>query len=114
MAFSSSGPVSDTGASLSGLFPTLIFVQGNEQRTINLDHSPYSGGRKIDRDLVIAGPRVSRDHALIGSENGAFYLVDQGSKHGSFVSGERVQRQKLERNDRLEFGVRDVAYVIFH
>ena len=112
MGFSSSG--SDSGGSSSGLFPSLIFVQGNEQRTINLDHSPYSVGRKVDKDLVIADPRVSRDHALIVSENGAFFVVDQGSKHGTFVNGERVQRQKLERNDRLEFGVRDVAYVIFH
>jgi sigma-B regulation protein RsbU (phosphoserine phosphatase) len=92
----------------------LILVQGNDQRTINLDHSPYTVGRKVDKDLVIADPRVSRDHALIVSENGGFYVVDQGSKHGTFVNGERVQRQKLERNDRLEFGVRDVAYVIFH
>ncbi len=114
MAFSSSGSGSDSGGSSSGLFPTLIFVQGNEQRTINLDHSPYSVGRKVDKDLVIADPRVSRDHALIVSENGVFFVVDQGSKHGTFVNGERVQRQKLERNDRLEFGVRDVAYVIFH
>jgi len=114
MAFSSSGSGSDSGGSSSGLFPTLIFVQGNEQRTINLDHSPYSVGRKVDKDLVIADPRVSRDHALIVSENGAFFVNDQGSKHGTFVNGERVQRQKLERNDRLEFGVRDVAYVIFH
>jgi sigma-B regulation protein RsbU (phosphoserine phosphatase) len=114
MAFSSSGSGSDSGGSSSGLFPTLIFVQGNEQRTINLDHSPYSVGRKVDKDLVIADPRVSRDHALIVSENGAFFVVDQGSKHGTFVNGERIQRQKLERNDRLEFGVRDVAYVIFH
>jgi serine phosphatase RsbU (regulator of sigma subunit) len=114
MAFSSSGSGSDSGGSSSGLFPSLIFVQGNEQRTINLDHSPYSVGRKVDKDLVIADPRVSRDHALIVSENGTFFLVDQGSKHGTFVNGERVQRQKLERNDRLEFGVRDVAYVIFH
>jgi phosphoserine phosphatase RsbU/P len=114
MAFSSSASASDSGTSSSGLFPTLIFVQGNEQRTINLDHSPYSVGRKVDKDLVIADPRVSRDHALIVSENGCFYVVDQGSKHGTFVNGERVQRHKLERNDRLEFGVRDVAYVIFH
>ncbi len=114
MGFSSSGSGSDSGGSSSGLFPTLIFVQGNEQRTINLDHSPYSVGRKVDKDLVIADPRVSRDHALVVSENGAFFVVDQGSKHGTFVNGERVQRQKLERNDRLEFGVRDVAYVIFH
>ncbi len=114
MTFSSSGSGSDSGGSSSGLFPTLIFVQGNEQRTINLDHSPYSVGRKVDKDLVIADPRVSRDHALVVSENGVFFVVDQGSKHGTFVNGERVQRQKLERNDRLEFGVRDVAYVIFH
>ncbi|MGD0181575.1 MAG: SpoIIE family protein phosphatase [Terriglobales bacterium] len=105
------GPSSGTG---SGIFPTLVFVQGNEQRVINLDHSPFTVGRKVDKDLVIADPRVSRDHALIVSENGAFSVVDQGSKHGTFVNGERVERKILERNDRLEFGVREVAYVIFN
>jgi sigma-B regulation protein RsbU (phosphoserine phosphatase) len=105
------GPPSGTG---SGVFPTLVFVQGNEQRVINLDHSPFGVGRKADKDLVIADPRVSRDHALIVSENGVFSVVDQGSKHGTFVNGERVERKTLERNDRLEFGVREVAYVIFN
>jgi len=100
--------------SSSGVFPTLVFVQGNEQRIINLDHSPFSVGRKVDKDLVIADPRVSRDHAVIVSENGEFSVVDQGSKHGTFVNGEKVTRKALERNDRLEFGVRDVAYVIFN
>jgi phosphoserine phosphatase RsbU/P len=71
-------------------------------------------GRKVDKDLVIADPRVSRDHAQIVLESGEFFLVDQGSKHGTFVNGERVQRQKLERNDRMEFGARDAAYVIFN
>ena len=98
----------------SGVFPSLVFVQGNEQRVISLNHSPFSVGRKVDKDLVIADPRVSRDHALIVSENGQFHVVDQGSKHGTFVNGERVQRKTLERNDRLEFGVREVTYVIFN
>lgn len=98
----------------SGVFPALIVVQGNEQRTVNLDHSPFTVGRKVDKDLVIADPRVSRDHALIVAESGQFCVVDQGSKHGTFVNGERVERKMLERNDRLEFGVRDVAYVIFN
>jgi len=105
------GPKSTPGA---GLFPTIVFVQGNEQRTLNLDHTPFTVGRKVDKDLVIADPRVSRDHAVIASENGQFYVLDEGSKHGTFVNGERVQRKVLERNDRVEFGVRDVAYVIFH
>jgi sigma-B regulation protein RsbU (phosphoserine phosphatase) len=112
MAFTPiAGPVSDPG---SGVFPSLVCVQGNEQKSLALDHTPFTVGRKVDKDLVIPDPRVSRDHAVIISENGEFFVVDQSSKHGTFVNGERVQRQKLQRNDRLEFGVRDVAYVIFH
>src|SRR5579862_2419577 len=103
-----------SSSSGSGIFPTLVFVQGNDQRVITLDHSPFSVGRKVDKDLVIADPRVSRDHAIIVSENGGFCVVDQGSKHGTFVNGEKIMRKGLQRNDRLEFGVRDVAYVIFN
>jgi phosphoserine phosphatase RsbU/P len=105
-----SGITSDPG---SNVFPSLIYVQGNEQRSIVMNRTPFSVGRKVDKDLVIPDPRVSRDHALIVAENGDFFVVDQGSKHGTYVNGERVQRQKLQRNDRVEFGVREVAYVIF-
>ena len=99
---------------ISSIFPIAIFVQGNDQQTLSLNHTPYTVGRKVDRDLVIADPRVSREHASIVSENGEFFVVDLGSKHGTFVNGEKVDRHKLQRNDRLEFGARDVAYMIFH
>ena len=106
------GPISGVG---SGVFPSLVFVHGNEQRTLYLDHSPFSIGRKMEKDLAIADPRVSRDHALIVSESGKFFVEDQGSKHGTFVNGERIQeRTALERNDRLEFGARDTIYAVFH
>lgn len=98
----------------SGVFPSLIFVHGAEQRTLHLDHTPFSIGRKMDKDLVIADPRVSRDHAILISESGRFFVEDQGSKHGTYVNGERVDRKELERNDRLEFGARDTIYAIFH
>lgn len=112
MAFATTtNPSSESG---SGVFPNLVLVQGEEQRPIVLKHSPFTVGRKVDKDLVIADPRVSRDHARIVSEDGIFFVVDEGSKHGTFVNGQRVQRQKLQRNDRLEFGVRDGAYVVFH
>lgn len=105
------GSISSLG---SGVFPSLIFVQGSEQRTLYLDHTPFTIGRKMEKDLAIADPRVSRDHALIVSESGKFFVEDQGSKHGTFVNGERVQRKALERNDRLEFGARDTIYAVFH
>jgi phosphoserine phosphatase RsbU/P len=98
----------------SGVFPALVFVQGSEQKSIVLNRTPFTVGRKVDKDLVIADPRVSRDHAQITQEGAEFYLVDLGSKHGTFVNGERIQRQKLERGDRLEFGARDSAYILFH
>ncbi|HWZ81808.1 MAG TPA: SpoIIE family protein phosphatase [Terriglobales bacterium] len=101
-------------SSVSGIFPVVIYVQGNEQQTLSLNHTPYTVGRKVDRDLVIPDPRVSREHAHIVAENGEFFVVDQGSKHGTFVNGERVDRRRLARNDRLEFGARDIAYLIFH
>ncbi len=110
MSVSSATP---SGA-ISGIFPVVIYVQGNEQQTLSLNHTPYTVGRKVDRDLVIPDPRVSREHAQIVSENGEFFVIDQGSKHGTFVNGERVDRRKLARNDRLEFGARDIAYLIFH
>ena len=101
-------------SSASGVFPAIVFVQGNEHRALPVDHTPFTVGRRMDKDLVIPDPRVSRDHAVITSEDAEFYIVDQGSKHGTFVNGEKIQRRKLKRNDRLEFGVRDGCYAIFH
>ena len=98
----------------SGVFPALVFVQGSEQKNIVLNRTPFTVGRKVDKDLVIADPRVSRDHAQIIGQGQEFFLEDLGSKHGTFVNGERIQRQKLERGDRLEFGARDSAYVLFN
>ena len=104
---------SQTGSS-SGVFPALVFVQGSEQKNIVLNRTPFTVGRKVDKDLVIADPRVSRDHAQIMQQGQDFFIEDLGSKHGTFVNGERIQRQKLERGDRLEFGARDSAYVLFN
>jgi sigma-B regulation protein RsbU (phosphoserine phosphatase) len=98
----------------SGILPVLKFVQGSEQKDLVMTRTPFTVGRKVDKDLVIADPRVSRDHAQISQEGQEFFLVDLGSKHGTFVNGERIQRQKLERGDRLEFGARDSAYLLFN
>ena len=105
---------SQSQSSTSGVFPALVFVQGSEQKNIVLNRTPFTVGRKVDKDLVIADPRVSRDHAQIMQEGADFFLVDQGSKHGTFVNCERIQRQRLERGDRLEFGARDSAYILFN
>ena len=97
----------------SGAFPVLVLVQGSERKNIVLNRTPFSVGRKGDKDLLIEEPCVSRDHADIVLENGKFVLVDYPSKYGTFVNGARIQRQALERGDRLEFGGGSESYVVF-
>lgn len=92
----------------------MAIIQGDIRHDVVIEHIPFSVGRKTDKDLVIPDPRVSRDHAEIVSEEDQLFLVDLGSKHGTFVNGQKVQRHKLERNDKIEFGLRDGVYVIFN
>ena len=94
--------------------PVLLYVEGAEQRNIVLERLPFAIGRKTGKDLVIPDSRVSRDHAHILCENGEYYIVDQNSRHGTFVNGIRRERHKLEANDRIDFGARDAAYVVFN
>ena len=84
--------------------PMLLHVQGAERNSIPVGATPFVIGRKSENHLVLSDARVSRDHAAIIQEMGGFYLVDQGSKHGTYVNGERVERHRLQPNDRLEFG----------
>jgi len=91
----------------------LVVVEGADRRTLLLDHYPFTIGRKTDRDLVMADLRVSREHAQFTREADGTYVLDQGSRHGTFVNGVRVERQKLARNDRVEFGAQGSAYVLF-
>jgi serine phosphatase RsbU (regulator of sigma subunit)/pSer/pThr/pTyr-binding forkhead associated (FHA) protein len=92
----------------------LVVVEGTERRTLLLDHFPFTVGRRTDRDLVLADPRVSREHAQFERENDAVYLVDHNSRQGTFVNNEKVSRHKLARNDRIEFGVRGAAFVMYN
>src|SRR5271166_3489929 len=91
----------------------LVVVEGSDRRTLVLDHYPFTIGRLTDRDLVMADPRVSREHAHFVRESDGTYIVDQNSRHGTFVNGERVIRRKLARNDRVEFGVTGATYALF-
>src|SRR6516165_6173891 len=92
----------------------LVVVEGTDRRNLVMDHFPFTVGRRTDRDLVLTDPRVSREHAILMRENDGIYLEDQNSRQGTFVNGERATRQKLKRNDRLEFGVQGGSFVLFN
>lgn len=92
----------------------LVCDHGTERRVIPLDHVPFTIGRRTDSDLVITDARVSREHAAIQLEAADYVLVDSGTRHGTYVNGRKIDRHKLEPNDRIEFGAGGGPCVIFN
>lgn len=56
-------------------------------------------GRRMDNQLVIDDPRVSRTHAQLRAINGRFVLFDLNSTGGTFVNGQRASQTVLYAGD---------------
>jgi adenylate cyclase len=63
-------------------------------------------GRTNANDVVLAEERVSRRHAIIhGQDPAEFWLVDLGSRNGTFVNQHRVfQPVRLREADKIQVG----------
>lgn len=63
-------------------------------------------GRTDTNDVVLPEERVSRRHAIIhGQDPAEFWLVDLGSRNGTFVNDRRVfQPVRLREADRIQLG----------
>lgn len=74
--------------------------------------SCWTIGRTEDNNLVISDPWISRNHAMLQyTDTGDFYLIDLGSRNGTFVNGRRVSVPVTLRNrDRLTFGQTDMDF----
>ena len=59
-------------------------------------------GRARDCDISLNDANVSRRHAEIRREDGAYWIVDLQSTKGVEVNGKRVDRARLEHEDRID------------
>jgi sigma-B regulation protein RsbU (phosphoserine phosphatase) len=92
--------------------PVLV-VDGSRESQREISHAPYTVGRQPGSDILLEDAFVSRKHAEIVYENGSFYIVDQGSKHGTYLNGAPVKRHKLSNNDAVHFGKPDGPFIRF-
>lgn len=74
------------------------------ERVIPLTKPVFTIGRKAENDLQMLHDTVSRQHAEIRYENDGYFLVDVGSKRGTFVNGQRIERVELQHLDRIRIG----------
>jgi len=56
-------------------------------------------GRKLDSELVLNDPRVSRRHAELRCFRGRFVVFDMGSSGGTYVNGHRVTHSVVYDGD---------------
>lgn len=66
----------------------------------------YTIGRNPKSDLVLPSPDISREHSRILRIGSDFYVEDLGSRHGTYVNGDRVLWCRLTDGDILQFGSR--------
>src|SRR3989338_6223778 len=85
-------------AAMMGVHP--IHTLENDETTI---------GRGNQNKISIDNRTISRKHALLKKKGDAFYIVDQGSKHGTYVNGEKVPPMKpyqISEGDEIKIGSR--------
>ena len=67
-------------------------------------------GRSRDCDITVEDANVSRRHAEIRAEDGAYWLVDLGSTNGVELNGKRVERERLEHGDSIVVGKTQLTF----
>lgn len=99
--------------------PHLLLYSDNGKRYFlltsnnpNVIKSYWTVGRGQENDLVLRDQWISRNHAILQStDTGEFYLIDLGSRNGTFVNGRRVSIPvTLHNGDLITFGKTEVHY----
>jgi adenylate cyclase len=67
-------------------------------------------GRTKENDVWVLHGSLSRQHARLEWAGGKLFVVDLGSKNGTYVNGERIQRREVSPGDTVRCG--DVSLVL--
>jgi pSer/pThr/pTyr-binding forkhead associated (FHA) protein len=74
-----------------------LIVEG--VKVYSLTESVVNIGRRLENQLVIDDPRVSRNHAQLRAIKGRFVLFDLNSTGGTYVNGQRTSQTVLYPGD---------------
>ncbi len=85
-----------------------LIVDGQEH--IPLSRSMITIGRRIDNDIILDSPTVSRKHAQIRWRYSHFILYDLGSRAGVLINGQRVRECVLQPGDIIKISNKTLIY----
>ena len=93
--------------------PRLHVNDPQGRRVVAVDKALFTIGRRTAADLQVVSTDVSREHAEITSDAGAYVLRDRGSRYGTFVNGEQVTERSLKHGDKIRLGRTDAVELVF-
>lgn len=87
-----------------------VFLIVNKQ-IIPLKKSVITLGRQLENDIVFHEEFLSRFHAEIVYENGAYVLYDKQSTSGTFVNSRKIDRCVLNSGDLISLANISMMFV---
>jgi adenylate cyclase len=97
----------------SGILPYLLLRTTTGKRYLPLvGRNHWTVGRGAENNFVIPDRWISRNHAMLQyTETGVFYLIDLGSRNGTFINGRRVNVPVvLKSGDHVTFGQSELRF----
>lgn len=89
----------DTGNLEDNNLPENAFLIVEGVKVFPLTLSVVNIGRRLDNQLIIDDPRVSRNHAQLRTIKGRYVVFDLNSTGGTFVNGQRTSQSVLYPGD---------------
>ena len=90
----------------------LVVVRGpNAGSRYLLDRDQTTIGRHPESDVFLDDVTVSRHHARVDRDEAGFVLNDLGSLNGTYLAGERVDRQLLKAGNEVQVGRYKLLFV---
>ncbi len=87
-----------------------VFLIINKQ-IVSINRDTMRLGRHLDNDVVLHEDSVSRFHAEIRYEGGAYTLYDQKSTSGTFVNNQRIEHCVLNSGDVISLAGLNIMFV---
>lgn len=84
----------------------------DQTREVRIEGYPFTIGRSTKNTLSLKSEEISRYHAQIRFEKGAFVLEDLGSANGTKLDGKRIQRAELKPGGRISLGPAEITFTL--